>query len=165
MTAHPFWSDNFDMDLPKVIPGAREIVGDLAGVKLVTQGHTTDGRLNHPSVWNDRLGMVAFFGFKSPARESFYHSSEPTVECTVWEAFRDAWAHSYVLIVEREPIWDTFALRSEFDTILYVERGWGVPTEAGRDLSVRKSTLTLKAAVERLRGVCRRHGIKIGEEA
>ena len=36
-----FWSDDFDMDLPKIIPEARERLGKYADLELVTHGHTT----------------------------------------------------------------------------------------------------------------------------
>lgn len=47
-----FWADDFDMDLPRIIPRLDDVLGDTAGVRLWTHGHTSHGRLNHPSVWN-----------------------------------------------------------------------------------------------------------------
>jgi hypothetical protein len=64
----PFWSDDFDMDLPKVIPDAKAALGDVADLELVTHGHTTHGRLNHPSCWNHSLGLVAWFGRRDPMK-------------------------------------------------------------------------------------------------
>jgi hypothetical protein len=96
----PFWSDDFDMDLLKVLPETPAILGELGDVLLYTHGHETHGRLNHPSVWNGDLGMLAFFG---TAREGFtpggYVTDAPVVECTALEAFRDAWPHQYLIIV------------------------------------------------------------------
>jgi hypothetical protein len=125
----PFWSDDFDMDLPKIFPDARRLMGDLGDVELVTTGGITNGRLNHPTVWNGDRSMLSFFGFKSPSRPSFYADSrEKEVRCTAWEAFRDAWAHNYLIQVERHPIWDTGPLWKHFETIMWDVRNWGHPS-------------------------------------
>ena len=122
----PFWSDDFDMDLPKLFPDARRLLGDLGDIELVTTGRPDQrtGRLNHPSVWNSDRAMLAFFGFRSAVRPSHYYTNEPEIRCTTWEAFRDAWPHSYLIVVERRPIWDTFALRAEFNALLYDLRNY-----------------------------------------
>ncbi|HVX30142.1 MAG TPA: hypothetical protein VHA53_06640, partial [Nitrolancea sp.] len=115
----PFWADDFDMDLPRVIPGSRELLGELADVRLVTCGipDRDRGNLNHPHVWNHDIGMIAFFGFKSAARPAMYiaggHRSAEHLPCSVWQAFRDAWAHQYVMLVEQQPVWDTGRLWPE----------------------------------------------------
>jgi hypothetical protein len=132
MTDTPFWSDDFDMDLPKIFPEARELLGDLAEIELYTVGtpDKTTGRLNHPCVWNGDRSMLAFFGFQAPARPEFYAApSAQQIKCTAWEMFRDAWPHSYLIQVQQRPIWDTFALRRDFETIMWNVRGW----EGGRD--------------------------------
>ena len=130
MTDAPFWSDDFDMDFPKIFPEARRLMGDLGDLDLVTVG-TADknGRLNHPSVWNGDHAMLAFFGFKSPARDLFYASPRAQeIRCTAWEAFRDAWPHGYLIHVERHPIWDTGPLWKHFETIMWDVRNWGHPS-------------------------------------
>lgn len=123
----PFWSDNFDMDLPKIFPDARKMLGDLAEVELVTSGTPdSNGRLNHPCVWNHHDGTIAFFGFDNPGRDTSFYVSPSAVElkCTAWEAFRDAWAHSFVMVIDQRRVWDTGALWPHFETIMWDLRGW-----------------------------------------
>lgn len=126
----PFWSDDFDMDFPKIFPDARKLLGTLGDVELVTTCHPCKtGRLNMPTVWNGDHSMLSFFGFKTPARPPFYATSRETViTCTAWEAFRDAWPHGYLIQVERQPIWDTFPLWKHFETLMWDVRNWGHPS-------------------------------------
>lgn len=132
----PFWSDAFDMDFPKIFPEARALLGELADVEMSTTGHTTFGRLNHPAVWNGDHTMLAFFTFYRPRRPTGAErpagyvtgGADHFVRCTAWEMFRDAWAHSYCIHVARIPVWDTFALSQEFETIMWHMRGWGRTT-------------------------------------
>lgn len=149
------WCDDFDMDLPKVIPDARDLLGDMADVKLSTHGHTTYGALNHPSVWNCEDGPVAFFGFRSPRKPKSYWTNAPTVRCTFWQAVRDAWAHSYIMAVEGRPVLDTNGLYPRFERIMYDLRGWGAPKAAGviaRDkAAVRKSLVRAAELMRQLR--------------
>jgi hypothetical protein len=119
----PFWSDDFDMDLPKVIPDARSRLGDLADFEMVTHGHTTHGRLNHPSVWNHALGSVAFFGRHSPMKPASYWTDHPLVRCTLWETIRDAWSHDFVVLFEHNPIWNGQSW-GHFEPLMYHIRGW-----------------------------------------
>lgn len=104
-TMEPFWSDNFDSDLLKVVPRTVEALGPAADVQLWTHGRTTAGRLNHPACWNDATGMIAFFGLAPDAigkPDSYYAGNgQELVECTFLEAVRDAWAHSYNIVVAR----------------------------------------------------------------
>jgi hypothetical protein len=144
---HLFWSDDFDMDLPKIFPDALNLLGDLADTKLVTFG-TPDrnGRLNHPAVWNGDATVLSFFGFAEPPlrraglfyKPEFYSAGEGEVICTAWEAFRDAWPHHYLLTIERRPIWDTFPLQREFEAIMWDVRGWGGPGFASENADVVK---------------------------
>jgi hypothetical protein len=119
-----FWSDDFNMDLPKVIPEARSLLGAYADMELVTHGHETHGRLNHPSVWNHEFGSVAFFGRTDPLKPVRFYTSSPLVRCTLWEAIRDAWAHDIVILFEMSPIWDGSKTRANFDPLMYHIRGW-----------------------------------------
>jgi len=119
-----FWSDDFDMDLLKVIPDVEQMLGELADVELYTHGKTTNGRLNHPSVWNSYHAMIAFFGFEDPGKPEAYHTSDLVVRCTFLEALRDAWVHSYEIFVEGISIWNAFALKPEFDRLMYHIRSW-----------------------------------------
>lgn len=159
MAEWPFWSDDFDMDLSKVVPDARDLLGDLADLELVTEGHTTHGRLNHPAVWNGDRTMLSWFGFGAPFRPSAMITGAPDVlvTCTAWEAFRDAWPHGYLIQVMQRPIWDTFALRPQFDEIMGDLRGWRPwPSGAKRDrATVRQSIVR---AAKRLRAVAVQYG-------
>ncbi len=149
----PFWSDDFDMDLPKIIPEARDIVGDLSDLELWTIGNPDRrlGNLNHPCVWNGDATMLAYFGIRSPyVPGGMVAPGSQPIRCTVWQAFRDAWPHSYLMHVERRPIWDTFALRKEFDDIMFDLRGWDRRPEKakrGRD----NTRASLGSAVKALR--------------
>lgn len=118
----PFWSDDFDLDLLKIIPETEEIIGDLADQVLYTHGSSAKGRLNHPSVWNHPLGFVAFFGLSGPAKPEVYHSFEPVVECTVLEMLRSAWVQSWVPIVEGYQL-PQIGAHADFDPIMFHVRG------------------------------------------
>src|SRR4029077_20351124 len=61
------WCETFDLDLPKVIPGALVALGDTADQVLFTHAAVTNGRINLPAAWNENEGMASYFGFKSPA--------------------------------------------------------------------------------------------------
>ena len=99
-----FWSDDFDMDLPKMVPDVREILRE-PGRLLWTVGHRTFGRLNHPTVW---ASYGAFLWFEKPNLERDENgwfrviscvSDEEEVECTWLEFLRDAWCHSYETLI------------------------------------------------------------------
>lgn len=120
-----FWSDDFDMDLLKLLPDLEEILGDAADVVLCTYGGTSHGRLNHPSCWNTSSGLAAFFGFRDAAKpESFSAGDRELVRCTFEEAIRDCWPHTYVMLVERRPIFDSQKLRRDFDLLMSHRRKW-----------------------------------------
>lgn len=153
----PFWSDNFDSDLLKAVPRAAEALGKAADVRLWTYGHTTNGRLNHPVCWNDSTGMIAFFGLSPNATgkpDSYYAGTgyEP-VECTFLEAARDAWAHSYNIVVARTII--LYWGRPEqwfdlFEPLMYHIRG-RTPLEPERVHRIQHRVMTeLSAAADKL---------------
>jgi len=120
----PFWSDDFDMDLPKVIPEAKERLGEIAGLEIVTHGHMTHGRLNHPTCWNHSLGLVSFFGRGHPHKDESYWTSDPLVPCTLWEAVRDAWSHNNVIVFEHNPVFHGDHMWQYFEPLMYHLRGW-----------------------------------------
>ncbi len=131
MTDPKFRSDDFDMDLPTIIPEARSLLGAYADLELVTHGHETHGRLNHPTVWNHEFGSVAFFGRGDPHKPTSFWTDSPLVRCTLWEAIRDAWAHDVVILFERSnPIWDGSKTREQFDPLMYHIRGLRTLDEA-----------------------------------
>lgn len=155
MADRPMWCDDFDMDLPKVIPGAREIFGELGDVVLWTHSKTTHGTINHPSAWNGPDGgAISFFGFNTPSKPAHYWTDAPAVQCTVWEAFRDLWSHSLVMILEGQAVWDAYALSHNFDTIMASVRGWGAPnhlTPARRKrIAQLRTRMSLRVAAARI---------------
>lgn len=130
------WCDDFDMDLPKVVPMARDALGAIGDLELHTYGHVTNGKLNHPSVWNSNVGSVAFFG--RPGRvgkPASYYTNSPLVPCTLWEALRDAWCHDIVILFEGTPVWgDTWR---QFEKLMWHTRGWRkLPEESADALRV-----------------------------
>lgn len=143
-----FWSDDFDMDLPKVIPQARAIVGDLADVVLWTTGHRTFGALNSPTAWNTDRGLAAFFGFTCPIMPPGFVTFDSPVQCTFWEAIRDCWPHTFLMTVERTPIWDSQPLRPKFDAIMWHLRGWGEDTPKRARQAQRARTVVERSLAE-----------------
>lgn len=127
------WCDDFDIDLYRVMPELREVLALAEGVKLYTHGHTTDGKLNHPTCWNDYEGSVCFFGFdpRTIGKPESYWTDSPVVECTWPEVVRDLWCHHLVMILCGVKFWDARGLIGAFNAIMYDERGWSdVPTDA-----------------------------------
>jgi hypothetical protein len=144
------WCDDFDMDLPKVIPGARNILGSLADTTVWTYGHLTDGKLNHPTVWNDAIGMVAYFGFRNPCKPEGCWTRDPLVRCTLWEAFRDLWVHGCVMVLEGRPVLDTHALWPQFQELMGDLRGWRTLSPSARSWQRRVVRRALVDAVGRI---------------
>jgi len=124
MTRHPFWSDDFDTDLLKVIPRAAGVL-DRVAAPLWTYGHVSGGRLNHPSVWHTPLGPVAYFGTDDSGgwKPDHFHTDGQLVECTWMEVARDAWVHDYVIVVDYELIWDAHRHAGTFTKLMYDLRG------------------------------------------
>jgi hypothetical protein len=122
----PFWSDDFDTDLLKVVPGAAAVLARADGVRLWTYGGTTHDRLNHPCVWGGNHGWSAFFGTHEGGwwLPGSYSPSKPLVECTWTEAVRDAWVHNYLIVVDGVPAWNNPRLNSVFTKLMYDVRGW-----------------------------------------
>lgn len=158
---HPFWSDDFDMDLLKVIPGVESALGDMAGTVLFTHGHTTHGRLNHPSVWHHDLGMLAFFGLRDPCKPAHYATSDLVVACTWEEAVRDAWAHSLVVAVERTALYDAGDFGS-FAALMYHVRGQRLLAPAEVERIVGRTRRRIGRATERLRAIVKREEVARG---
>lgn len=148
------WCDDFDCDLPKVVPGAREAIGDAAGIQLCTHGKTTHGRLNHPDVWNSYEGMVAFFGFRTPAKPPSYVTVAPIVRCTFWEAVRDWWGHDFRMLVEGEEILPYGNWRW-LEPIMWSTRGWGDPERKKIEADAARER-TIKLLVKASRALLRR---------
>jgi hypothetical protein len=121
----PFWSDDFDMDLPKIIPDAKQLLGQHAGLKLTTAASVRNGMMSHPSTWNSRLGSIALFSTGLWQRPAFYWTDSPQVECTLWEAVRDAWSHGYVMLIDGVPVLNTERMYNRrFYPLMSNLRGW-----------------------------------------
>lgn len=148
------WCDDFDMDLPKVIPEAMAVIASVSNVRLWTRGHSTDGRLNHPAVWNGYTGMDAFFTrheHVDPVRLP-YVTGDPVIECTFAEAVRDCWSHDYALRVDGVVVWDTsHYFNPIFQPLMDDLRGWRPLTDRKRANLKRRVVRDLKAAVARLK--------------
>jgi len=149
------WCDNFDMDLYKVIPDAKRIIEPTKGIHLFTHGHFYEGKLNHPSVWNGYHGIMAFFGFHDPAKPGEYWTDAPIIECTWEEVVRDAWCHSYIILVELRPIWSTCLLQREFEDIMRHIRGWDKDSPRNIKDAKQKVLVSLDKACWRLQAVQR----------
>ena len=157
----PFWSDDFDMDFPRIFPEARVLLGPLADIELWTVGHETHGRLNHPAVWNGDRTMLAFFRFDRATKlqgecppPGYYAGRDPLVCCTAWEMFRDAWPHHYGVHVDGRLVWDTLQLDRHFETIMYHVRGWrtdlreSTQAQAAVMRSYRRAIATFRSLVQ-----------------
>ena len=129
----PFWSDDFDMDLLKVVPDTRQLLDASGDVVLFTHGHTTHDRLNHPSVWNSHKGAIAFFGFSDPAKPHGYSTDLPVVRCTFLELMRDVWSHNYLALIEGRPVIDGIATWQHFEPLMYHLRSWHRLTESAAE--------------------------------
>lgn len=123
--SHRFWSDNFDMDLLKILPGLPEWLGDAADIPMWTRGAESYGRLNHPSVWNDPVGFVAFFGLTAgdTGKPGANWTDSPVVECTWLEVLRDAWPHGYAIVVDGQTLWNAGRWQNAFLSLMYDLRG------------------------------------------
>jgi hypothetical protein len=102
------WCDTFDADLLKLVPGAVEALGRVADVQLLTYyRELTDGRINHPCAWHTDYGLAAFFWTAPEGQPTAFFSTRASVaECTFLEAVRDEWAHSCLIVVDRNIIWN-----------------------------------------------------------
>jgi len=153
-----FWSDDFDMDLLKVVPNVIKDLGKYADRKLWTVGHLTAGRLNHPTVWNTH---GAFVWLKEPVLLRDEHgwfnvlgcvSNEPIVECTWLELLRDQWPHHYPFVLLPKGVRFPEPPMRHFERLMYDLRGWHKDEEAAEQarMAVRvwvvNATRKLKAA-------------------
>lgn len=149
-----FWADDFDMDLPRVLPDLDDILGHAASIPLWTHAHTSYGRLNHPSVWGSPDGgMDAYFGLTpdETGKPDSYVTGSELVECTFREALRDAWPHTYTIVVAQQDIWDAGKWRPWFEDLMYDLRGIR-PLPSGQAEQIKALLHTdLIGAVERLR--------------
>ena len=125
-----FWADDLDMDLLKVFPGFAEELGETGRTAVWTLGHTSFGRLNHPSVWHTH---GAFLWLQRPQLERSSTgwtdvrgcvTDSPIVECTWLEWLRDCWVHQFDFVMLPVGGWFVCFRQHKFDTIMWRTRGW-----------------------------------------
>jgi hypothetical protein len=147
----PLWCDDFDADLPKLIPDALDAIEGVADVKLWTHCKPTNGRINCPSAWHTDMGLAAFFSTREGVggNPPGYVTSAPVVRCTFWEAVRDEWCHDSVIVVNGRYIWtppSDLMMR-----LMYDLRGWTRLTPAEINAVANEVLSSLSAAADRLR--------------
>ena len=150
----PLWCDDFDADLPKVVPGALAALGDAADVELRTYCRPTNDRINCPASWHTDLGLTAYFStpdFGQPQPLGYVTTKDELVPCTFWEVVRDEWIHESVVVVNRQWIW-TPPGRLRYDLMADL-RGWTPLDDLKRAAIQRNVCAGLEAAAERLLGV------------
>jgi hypothetical protein len=154
----PFWSDDFDLDLLRVLPEIETAIGRTGEIVLHTHdtlAHPLTRRITHPVCWNTPRGPAAFFGFADAATPSAYVTDAPLVDCTFLEAVRDCWVHGYLMVVERRAVLDGLRLRFSFDVLLTYHRRWREVTAAevrGAQHDVMNHIAAACARVEQRRG-------------
>jgi len=148
------WCDDFDADLPKVVPGALDAIGDTAEVELLTYCSPTNGKINCPASWHTDGGLAAFFttpGFGSIAPPGYVGGKE-IVSCTFWEAVRDEWCHDSIILLNwRHAIWKPPS--APMMALMYDLRGWMTLEDAEREDTQENVRRSLVAAADRLRTV------------
>lgn len=124
----PFWSDDFDMDLLKLWPDLPARLGPTVAVPVWTVGHASNGRLNHPTVWNTH---GAYLWLEKPSlqrdKDGWFRvqgcvSDAEEVECTWLEWLRDWWPHHYGFLLEGQ--FFEAANHVHFEAIMADVRGW-----------------------------------------
>jgi hypothetical protein len=150
--AGPLWCDDFDTDLPKVVPDWLDFLGYAADVELQTYCSPTNGKINCPVAWWTDNGLTAFFATPgTPPTPPGYLTHHPRVDCTFAEVVRDEWIHGCVVVVNQRLVWkppNTLMERLMFDL-----RGWTVLDDIERTDIKRNVRRSLAAAAERLLAV------------
>jgi hypothetical protein len=130
----PFWSDAFDADLLKVVPGVEDLLGNAAEIQLWTYcRNRTHGRINLPTCWNTYHGMTSFFWTTIPPhhRDSygwvrFGHgltTNAQLTECTWLEVLRDEWVHGAIVNVDGSMVWRADLLQNTMMALMWDLRG------------------------------------------
>lgn len=147
MSEQQFWADDFDADLLKVVPEARDRIGELAHLKLWTYcQHPKHGRINSPASWHSDFGLTAFFWTKKPEhpREhgfaTFgrgYTTSAPLLECNWLEVLRDCWVHGFNINLDGRAANIGQKFSGLMMRLMYDLRGWR--TYSGEDLAATRA--------------------------
>lgn len=157
------WCDGFDCDLPTVVPGSREALGDTAEQKLFTYSMPTDGKINCPSAWNEVEGLVSYFGFKDPSTPRGRTPTASVMECTFLEAVRDLWIHQHLLYVEGVQVWNPSmesTIGQAFEVLMYHTRRWVPVPQVDVERYQKIVLFSLTEAADRLRCLVRDQGRK-----
>lgn len=157
MVERPMWCDGFDADLPKVVPAARAALGPVGDLMLQTHaGLASNGMMSHPAVWNTDRGCAAIFWRPGRyAKPSSYYTRDPVVDLTLWEALRDAWVHTYVLLIENVPVFDAYDGHKHFEVLMWDVRDWQAPWRKDGEIEAAR-TGALKM-VTRCRAIVEKH--------
>lgn len=165
------WCDDFDMDLYRVLPEAREVLAPVAATSLYTCSHTTYGKINCPAAWDTgRGGNACYFGLLADGaglptwaslptvgpQPSGYTARDSVVECTFEEVVRDLWVHQqefHVLVGKGQYHRIPMPKPSCFDTLMAAIRGWDKPPTPIREIQAARErvVLDLRCAVDGIR--------------
>lgn len=128
-TSLPFWSDELDIDLYRLVPEARDAIGEDANVTLYTYcDKKTHGRINHPALWGRGAWASCIVSTASELihkPERMAAPAEAVTECTFEELCRDAWLHHYSAILDAEFRLLLCHERRWFNALMYSARRWG----------------------------------------
>jgi hypothetical protein len=124
----PFWSDDFDGDLYRLLPEVEEFVAPAAAIRMWTYSGLTHGRINCPTAWHTARGLTSFFTLVEgrdprPDRRYYVGTDEP-VECTGEEFFRDLLSHGHIAVVDNVVV-DFGRLQASYFALLFHVRGHG----------------------------------------
>lgn len=134
----PFWSDDFDMDLPKILPDVCDAIRAVEGHSILVYCYCTAltrGRINCPTAWNSHTGPVTHFWTDKPnhPRNEYGWATFGPGNCTTndqlatatWlEVVRDEWVHQSDVVVDGKLIWRPSELDREFNRLMYDLRDW-----------------------------------------
>ncbi len=148
--ASGLWCDDFDTDLPKVVPDWLDFLGYAADIELRTYCHPTNGKINCPCAWWTDSGLTAFFATRNYGgiAPAGFWTDEPVVDCTFAEAVRDEWIHGQVVVVNGVIIWRP--PNTLMERLMYDVRGWRALDDIERAEVKRHVRRSLAGAAERL---------------
>jgi hypothetical protein len=129
-----FWADDFDIDLLKVFPHIRDIIGPTIDVPIWTIGHESYGRLNCPTAWTTDKGLSCVMRLAKPnlprEKNGWVNingcvAQEAEIEGTWLEWLRDEWVHgqSWTLLL-RGLTFSCVDYNRCFYPIMAHKRGW-----------------------------------------
>lgn len=130
---HPFWSDDFDLDLLRLFPRVEALLGAVAAQPLWTLSRETHGRINCPATWSAAGCLIWLEKPNLPRDKHGWFNwrglvgDSPEMECTWLELLRDNWIHQQPLcFVQGERTLGVLPRPSAslFTRIMYHVRGW-----------------------------------------